>query len=189
VKTGLVYISVLLAFAFQTGCGKAFFAAKNSSSDVTVPVVATTTNYYAEIGDEFPDQVEGDVVLTTARFSSQAKWSGSSSLEFELRLALRGDAARGETRVSASVPVGWSDAVQVVSATIPAGSNQYVLTGPDIADSVAPILKQGGNFWILIRVRSTGLDVNKSLNLSKVQIQAEGYVDLKSFSPLLNLVY
>lgn len=186
-KTHVVY--ALIAAGLVAGCGKANFAAKNGSSDITIPVVATTTDYYGEVGDEFPDQVEGDVNLTSARFTSLAKWPGSSSLQFELRLAMKGEAAVGETRVSASVPSGWAEATPVVSATIPANANQYSLTGSDIASAVTPILKQGGRFWILTRVRSAGLDINKSLNLSKVEVQAEGYVDLRGFSPLLNLAF
>ena len=180
-------IKLFLVALLLAGCGRAQFSGDSDTAPTTsAPIIATGTDYYLEIGQSFADQISGEIDLTNIQVFGTAKWPGINSLQFEMRAALTGTVASGSVAFTASQPPAWSTAVPVLSATIPANSNQYQLLSGNLKDSARNFLTQG-KYWILVRVRYAGLDLSNSLTLSDVYVHAEGEKSLQEFSPLTYL--
>ncbi len=179
---------LMLALALLlSACGKAQFSGDSDRAPTTsVPILATGTDYYIEIGQSFSEQIQGDIDLTNVQVFGNATWPGISSLQFEMRAALTGTTPSGGVTVSGSQPAAWATATPVLSATLPANANKYQLLSGNLKDSAKPFLTNG-QFWILIRVRYAGLDLSKSLTLENLYVHAEGEKSLSGFAPIINL--
>lgn len=179
-------LSFVLAIALS-GCGRAAFSIDtNPSPDIAVTVATTGVDFFLETGQEFSNEVAGEVQLSNITFLGSAVWPGISSLQLELRASLNGSTGVGEVAVGLSKPVGWDSAYPVLLITVPAGSTNNQLRSENLKDVISPILRTG-KFWVQGRLRYGGVDVGRTLNLKAVHVHAEGHKDLGAFSPLLNL--
>lgn len=178
-----IFLCLLLA-----GCGKVFFSARTEvTSDVDIPVILLNTNFYAEIGQEVPKEIEGDFTLTLAKILSAAKFTGAGQLEFEVRLALTGDAKSGEVNVTGTTePQGWANGTVIFNQNIDGGNILNPLESSNIASVVTELIKQGF-FWIDIRVRYAGPGTPNTATIQNTYVYVEGEKNLKSFAPLINL--
>lgn len=181
-------IFILAAALILSACGRAQFAGDSDVVPTTsVPVLATGTDYYVEIGERFSDQIQGDITLTNVQMFANATWPGLSSVQFEMRAALTGTTAVGSVTVGSAQPPAWTAAVPVLTTTtIPAGANKYQLLSGNLKDSARAFLTQG-KFWILVRVRYAGIDLTNTLSVQDLYVHAEGEKSLNGFSPLINL--
>jgi hypothetical protein len=60
------------------------------------------------------------------------------------------------------------------------------LLSGNLKDSARAFLTQG-KFWILVRVRYSGIDLSNNLTVQNLYVHAEGEKSLNAFSPLINL--
>ena len=170
-----------------TACGRAEFSGNSDKTpDVSVPVFATATDYYIEIGQNFSDQLTGEVELTNIQLFGLANWPGVSSLPLEIRASLTGTAANGATVISTTAPSGWSTATPVINTTLPSSSTQYQLASANIKDTAAAILRQQ-RYWIVMKVRYGGIDLGKTLLLTGLYVHVDGQRSLGTLAPVINL--
>ena len=178
------------AFTALSACGTANFSGQSQAATaVTVPVLATGTDYYAEIGQQFSNEISGGITLSSIEILAQATWSGANALQFELRIALQGVAGNNATNITGlTPPSGWANGTGVFNQNLTGSSKVNNLTSANLV-SLLNSLQAQSNFWIDIRVRSSGVDLSQNLVINSVQASAQGSKSLGALSPLLNLLY
>ena len=190
-----MYTQLLLHFIFGgslflVGCGKADFSGHSDPSPVvTVPILLTGSDTYAEIGQQFSNTLTGQVDLTNVDVLGQTIWPGLSTLQFELRVGLTGSAAPSAISVTGSQkPSGWDSGTVVFNQTVAGGSALTALQSANLKDALTAAIQQGV-FWIDIRVKYLGVDTPKNLTLQNFQAFADGQKNLNALAPLINLTF
>lgn len=180
----------LIVLMLIPACGEVSFSAKTDSAPaVDMSILLTNTNFYAEIGQEVPDEVNGDFELTFAQVFSEALFSGLNDLEIEVRVTFNGITAPGAVVVTGQIPPqGWSEGVMIFHQNINGGNTLNSLVSANIVSLVRDIIQQG-QFWINIRARYAGLDIPQTATVQNTYVLIRGKKDLEAFSPLLNLSF
>lgn len=184
-KAGLVIL-----IGFLTSCGSAFFSVNTTpSSPADIPIILLNTDFYAELGQAVPDEAKEDFNLLLAKIYGEALFTGSGSLDLEIRLTLVGDAAVDSVTVTGQAkPRGWDQGAVVFSQSVAGGNVVNILESADIKAVVQEILAQG-NFWINIRVQYGGPGSPRTATIRNAYAYIEGEKNLSSLSPLLNLSF
>lgn len=184
----------LLFFTFLSsvilGCGKADFSGHSDPSPtVNVPILISSTDTYAEIGQQFSNTLTGQIDLTNINIIGQTIWAGIANLQFELRISLVGSAAPSAISITGNQkPAGWDSGVVVFSQTVSGGSALTALQSANLKNALAAAIQQG-TFWIDVRVNYAGVDTPKNLTLQNFQAFADGQKSLTALAPLINLTF
>lgn len=185
-RTFLLIISLCLL----SGCGSAFFAVNTTPSAPTdIPIILLNTNFYAEIGQAVPEEAQADFDILLAKVYGEALFTGSGSLDVEIRLALVGDAAVDSVLIKGqSKPQGWDQGTVVFNQSVSGNNVVNTLESSDIKAVINEILEQG-NFWINVRVRYAGPGIPQTATIQNTFAYIEGEKNLGALSPLLNLSF
>ena len=181
---------IFLGSLFLFGCGKADFSGHSDPSPtVSVPILVTGVDTYAEIGQQFSNTLTGQIDLTNINVIGQTIWPGLSTLQFELRVSLVGSAAPSAISVTGNQkPAGWDSGTVVFNQTVAGGSVLTALQSANLKNALTAAIQQG-TFWIDIRVNYGGVDIPKNLTLQSFQAFADGQKSLSALAPLINLTF
>lgn len=184
-----IFFLVVVSTVFLS-CGQADFSGHSDPSPtVTVPILITSTDTYAEMGQQFSSTLTGQIDLTNITVIGQTIWAGVANLQLELRVSLVGSAPANAISITGSQkPAGWDSGVVVFSQNVSGGSTLTALQSANLKNALAAAIQQG-TFWINVRVNYPGIDTPKNLILQNFQAFADGQKSLSALSPLISLTF